>query len=221
MRLIKLEGTMTTEAEEVRIKVTPAMWAEIEAKWASGEYTLSRLEDEYGLRRETFSRYFKKKGLAKGADSVGKMVRESLKSDAEIRAKERADKIDDRRNKYDSWAFTLGRMAMGQVAEAKSKGTSLAVIEGDLKSIQRASNILAKCFDVSSKALGMDKDEGLADEIPNLVFGELTPNQVAELRKSEEPDLIDDDELEALEEEAAKDAESVLESEADDDSGEA
>ena len=67
----------------------------------------------------------------------------------------------------------------------------------------------------------MDKDEGLADEIPNLVFGELTPNQVAELRKSEEPDLIDDDELEALEEEAAKDAESVLESEADDDSGEA
>lgn len=80
---------MTVEKDESKTRLTPAEWAEAEAKWTSGEYTLSKLEEEYGIRRETLSRHFKKRGLEKGADSVGKMVRESLKSDAELRAKAR------------------------------------------------------------------------------------------------------------------------------------
>lgn len=82
---------MTVEKDESKTRLTPAEWAEAEAKWTSGEYTLSKLEEEYGIRRETLSRHFKKRGLEKGADSVGKMVRESLKSDAELRAKARAE----------------------------------------------------------------------------------------------------------------------------------
>ncbi|EEQ2701448.1 DNA-binding protein, partial [Escherichia coli] len=39
--------------------------------------------------------------------------------------------------------------------------------------------------------------------IPNLVFGELTPSQVAKLRQEDdEPEIIDDELLETLEEEA-------------------
>ncbi|EMA2752282.1 TPA: DNA-binding protein [Escherichia coli] len=194
---------MAVEKSEVKTRMTPAEWVEAEAKWTSGEYTLSKLEEEYGVRRETFSRYFKKRGLEKGADSVGKMIRESLKSDAELRAKARADKIEERRNRYDGWAYALGQMVMVEVTKSKREGKPLAVIEDDLKSLQRASNTLAKCFEISSKALGMDHVEAEEDEIPNLVFGELTPSQVAKLRhEDDEPDVIDDEWLEALEEEA-------------------
>lgn len=201
---------MTVEKDESKTRLTPAEWAEAEAKWTSGEYTLSKLEEEYGIRRETLSRHFKKRGLEKGADSVGKMVRESLKSDAELRARARADKIEERRTRYDDWAFALGRMVMHEVATAKKEGKPLAAIEDDLKSLQRASGTLAKCFDISSKALGMDRVENDEEEIPNLVFGELTPSQVAQLRKEEEdePESIDDDLLESLEEEALSEADS-------------
>ncbi|HBC0308468.1 TPA: DNA-binding protein [Salmonella enterica subsp. enterica serovar Napoli] len=201
---------MTVEKDESKTRLTPAEWAEAEAKWTSGEYTLSKLEEEYGIRRETLSRHFKKRGLEKGADSVGKMVRESLKSDAELRARARADKIEERRTRYDDWAFALGRMVMHEVATAKKECKPLAAIEDDLKSLQRASGTLAKCFDISSKALGMDRVENDEEEIPNLVFGELTPSQVAQLRKEEEdePESIDDDLLESLEEEALSEADS-------------
>lgn len=110
---------MTVEKDESKTRLTPAEWAEAEAKWTSGEYTLSKLEEEYGIRRETLSRHFKKRGLEKGADSVGKMVRESLKSDAELRAKARAEKIEDRRTRYDGWAYALGQMVMVEVTTAK------------------------------------------------------------------------------------------------------
>ncbi len=51
---------MTVEKDESKTRLTPAEWAEAEAKWTSGEYTLSKLEEEYGIRRETLSRHFKK-----------------------------------------------------------------------------------------------------------------------------------------------------------------
>ena len=203
---------MTVEKDESKTRLTPAEWAEAEAKWTSGEYTLSKLEEEYGIRRETFSRHFKKRGLEKGADSIGKMVRESLKSDAELRPKARADKIEERR--------TIGRMAMHEVVTAKKEHKPLASIEDDLKCLQRASNTLAKCFEISSKALCMDRAENDEDEIPNLVFGELTPSQVAQLRKEDdEPELIEDDLLESLEEEALSEAEGASETSGDESDG--
>ncbi|RSV96064.1 DNA-binding protein, partial [Klebsiella aerogenes] len=58
--------------------------------------------------------------------------------------------------------------------------------------------------------------------IPNLVFGELTPSQVAQLRKEDdEPEVIDDDLLESLEEEALSEAESDFDASGEDDDGDA
>ena len=93
----------------------------IEVKWRSGEYTLSMLEEEYGTRSGTFSRYFKKKGIAKGSDSVGEMIRESLKSDAEIRARARAQKVESRKEEYDKWAIWLSGLTINQIATARRR----------------------------------------------------------------------------------------------------
>lgn len=184
---------MTETAKKPRL--SPAQWAEIEAKWRSGEYTLSMLEEEYGTRSETFSRYFKKKGIAKGSDSVGEMIRESLKSDAEIRARARAQKIEERKESYDTWAQNIGRLTMKEVLSATREGKPLALIEDNIKSLQRASAVIQKCFDVTSRALGLEKDDDISDEIPNLVFGELTSAQVSELKKKDEDNLVDDVEM--------------------------
>ncbi|WP_154943742.1 DNA-binding protein [Klebsiella grimontii] len=195
---------MTETAKKPRL--SPAQWAEIEAKWRSGEYTLSMLEEEYGTRSETFSRYFKKKGIAKGSDSVGEMIRESLKSDAEIRARARAQKIEERKDSYDTWAQNLGRLTMKEVLTATREGKPLALIEDNIKSLQRASAVIQKCFDVTSRALGLEKDDDITDEIPNLVFGELTSAQVSELKKMDEDNLVDDVEmLDAIDEDEGDD----------------
>ncbi|HBQ8820708.1 TPA: DNA-binding protein, partial [Klebsiella pneumoniae] len=61
--------------------------------------------------------------------------------------------------------------------------------------LQRAAAVVQKCFDVSSRALGLEKDDVITDEIPNLVFGELTSAQVDELKKMDEDNLVDEEEL--------------------------
>ncbi|EOY9900449.1 DNA-binding protein [Klebsiella sp. 10982] len=184
---------------EVKKKLTPAQWVEVEVKWKSGEYTLSALEEEYGLRTETFSRYFKKKGISKGSDSVSDMIRESLKSDSEQRALARAKLVEDRRDSFDKISNQIAGLTMKEIHAARSESRPLSVIEDNLKSLQRASAIIGKCFDISSRALGLEREEMAGDEIPNLVFGELTPTQVQELRKMDEGNSLSDD-LEELEE---------------------
>lgn len=184
---------MTETAKKPRL--SPAQWAEIEVKWRSGEYTLSMLEDEYGTRSETFSRYFKKKGIVKGSDSVGDMIRESLKSDSEIRARAVAQKIEQRREEYDKWAHWLSSATIAEIVNAKREGKALGLVEDNIKSLQRAAAVVQKCFDVSSRSLGLEREESDVDEIPNLVFGELTPAQVGELKKLEEDNPMDDADL--------------------------
>ena len=184
---------MTETAKKPRL--SPVQWAEIEVKWRSGEYTLSILEDEYGTRSETFSRYFKKKGIVKGADSVGDMIRESLKSDSEIRARAVAQKIEHRREEYDKWAHWLSSATIAEIANAKREGKAFGLVEDNIKSLQRAAAVVQKCFDVSSRSLGLEKDDSITDEIPNLVFGELTPAQVGELKKLDEENPMDDTDL--------------------------
>jgi hypothetical protein len=111
------------------------------------------------------------------------MIRESLKSDAEIRARARAQKVESRKEEYDKWAIWLSGLTINQIATAKKEGRSLSLVEDDIKALQRAAAVVQKCFDVSSRALGLEKDDVITDEIPNLVFGELTSAQVDELKK--------------------------------------
>lgn len=123
------------------------------------------------------------------------MIRESLKSDAEIRARARAQKVESRKEEYDKWAIWLSGLTINQIATAKKEGRSLSLVEDDIKSLQRAAAVVQKCFDVSSRALGLEKDDVITDEIPNLVFGELTPAQVDELKKMDEDNLVDEEDL--------------------------
>jgi hypothetical protein len=47
------------------------------------------------------------------------MIRESLKSDAEIRARARAQKVESRKEEYDKWAIWLSGLTINQIATAK------------------------------------------------------------------------------------------------------
>lgn len=193
--------------KEERTRLTSAKWAEAEAAWSSGEFSLSQLEAKFGVRRETLSRHFKKRKITKGVDVVGKMVRDAIKSDAEVRAKERSMLIEERRSKYDRFAVNIAALVMREVTEgskaiASGEISGFAKHEGNIKALQRASITLGKCFEVSSKALNMDRVEMEEDDLPSLMFGELTQGQVAELRKSDEPvDLSEEIDFEGDEDE--------------------
>ncbi|MDP1069692.1 DNA-binding protein, partial [Klebsiella pneumoniae] len=73
--------------------------------------------------------------------------------------KARAELIEVRRTRYDCWAYVLGKMVMVEVTTSNLECKPMASIEVDLKSLQRASGTLATCFEISSNALVMEKEE--------------------------------------------------------------
>ncbi len=182
--------------------LTPLEWTELETMWGSGEYTLSDLADKSGLRPETLSRRFKAKGIAKGSLGMSETVAKAIEDTAIDKNKERLDKIEKRRDFYDSTASFFAQVTRKTITDQLKAESSLEMIEGDLKALQRASNALAKCFDVSSRALGMDREEIDNDELPQLLIGELTQEQVKQIRHAQSGEAIEDEEeTEALERE--------------------
>lgn len=194
---------MTTSTDKKKI-LSPMEWVELETMWGSGEYTLSDLADKSGLRAETLSRRFKAKGIAKGSLGMSEVVRSAIADVAIDKNKARLDKIDNRRNFYDTTATFLAQITRKLVADCTRDKKDLAYIEGDLKSLQRASNTLLKCYDVSSRALGMDREEIDNDELPQLLIGELTLEQVKAIRSQQSGESEFLAETEALEEEIAE-----------------
>ena len=185
--------------------LSPMEWIELETMWGSGEYTLTDLAEKSGLRPETLSRRFKAKGVTKGSLGMSEVVRTAIQDVAIDKNKQRLDKIEKRRDFYDTTAVFVANMTRKLVADCVRDKKDLSFVEGDLKSLQRASNTLAKCYDVSSKALGMDREEISNDELPELMFGELTAEQVKAIRaaQSGETEFLDE-ETEALEAEIAE-----------------
>lgn len=193
--------------------LTPSEWIELEVMWASGEYTLSDLSEKSGVRPETLSRRFKARGIAKGSAATAEAVREAVKEEMVDKSVQRAKLIAERQENFDKWANTLGTLVMREVANASKSGEGIWSCEGSLKALQRASGALAKCFEISHKALRMDSEDAKVDELPELMFAELTPEQVRELRKAQagdDDDLVDIEEFEAeLAEEIAAEREEL------------
>ncbi|KLV10201.1 DNA-binding protein [Photobacterium ganghwense] len=204
--------------EKKRI-LTPSEWIELEVMWASGEYTLAALSEKSGMRPETLSRRFKARGVEKGSAATADAVREAVKEKMIDKSVERANLIASRQESYDKWAYNLGALVMKEVAEGARSHGGIGSAEESIKALQRASAALAKCYEVSHKALRMDDRDVRDDELPELMFAELTQEQVLELRKAQTgdaEDIVDLDELEAeLAEEIASEREELEREEAE------
>lgn len=187
------------EETPVKKRMTSAMWAEATAMWSSGEYTQSELSKKFGVSIETLSRRFKKDKVKKGEDSVATLIKRTVVDNAATRAKERAERAENRRNEFDGYANAIAKLVIKTVAKCSKEERPFATIEGDIKALQRAADAINKSFATVSKALQLDLVEGEEDDIPKLVVGQLTPEQVEQYRAIQhEEDDVEDEDVESL-----------------------
>lgn len=195
------------ESATLKKRMTPAMWSEAGVMWASGEYTLEELSEKFGVAKETLSRRFKRDKVKKGEDSVASLIKKSAVDSAATRAKERAERAEERRNQFDTWATSITKLVMKTVATCSKEGKPFATIEGDIKALQRAADAIGKSFLTVSKALQLDVTEIEDEELPTLVVGQLTSEQVQQYRKIQtQEDEQESDFDEDLEDEMQMDA---------------
>lgn len=200
---------VTTPARKPAVQMTKAMWLEAEALWETGMYELADLSRKFGgIRRESLSRHFSKRGIVKGAKSVAPEVRKAVIDQAKDDIAKRANET---RDEHYKWTRDVQRLMMARLAKAAKEGKPFAEALPDLKALETAQRILSGGLGDRMKLTGMDKGEHVGEEVEELVVRGLTEKEVEELRTQK--DQVDEDLKDALDpiEETLEETEEIVE----------
>ena len=172
-------------------RMTPAQWAEAEALWESGQVTLVDLAKKFDKAEETFSRYFKKKGLKKGAkkdehaEKVKEKVADAITDDATVLA----SRIRETKEEHYQMARAIGKLTWREVLKAQTNG-SVAGSTAEFKSLKEAMTVLKLVREERWAVLGLDNPDTENDaNLPDLVIQELTADQIEAMQAAQEEDL--------------------------------
>lgn len=177
----------TQKPKRKRIVLPRKKWAEIAAIWELGDATLQELSDKYGITRQGISRKMKELGIVRGSKSSQQLARvheEVVKAtgqDAKVIAQRMVDTKEDHYNHSNM----LGKLAMNELALAKSEGRALATAEPNLKAIQRAMQVVKMVREEKWVVLGLDQIEHEDEDLPELVIREMTQEEVRAIRDAQ------------------------------------
>src|SRR5665647_3423048 len=175
-------------------RLTPSTWAKICAEWEIGDVTLAELSDRFGVNKRTLQAHFSKHEVVKGtkAAELASAVKEELfklelddKDDLTQRAKET------RESAYRN-AVTVETLIMGQLALAQRDPSQAYKAAGAVKLLSLAAAGLERLHNLKWTALGMNRDSVVSDELPKLIFVDLTDQEIKEIQQGHDQDDLDD-----------------------------
>ena len=204
------------------VRLTPAAWATIDGLWQAGETTLAELSERFGPSPRALQSHFAKANIVKGeraaamAASVREEVLKEELGDPDLkvaRAREIRERTFERANIVED-------LIMQQLQLAQRDPTQVLRAGAALKMLSLAAGSLERLHEVKKRALGLDRDSPLKDELTELVIRDLTQEDVDEMRRQQEEDdhsgglIVDDEDDGGLPERDANDV--IIETGVDD-----
>jgi hypothetical protein len=170
------------------VRPAPAVWAEIEAHWQSGEATLAELSARFGPSQRSLQHHFAKAGIVKGerAAAMAAAIKKEV-FDAELGDEEqlrfRAKDLKERTYRN---AMAIEELMMAQFANAANDPAQALRAATAMRAISLAANTLDRLHGVQQRALGLDKDNAFAEELPMIIIQDLSADDLAEIKKRHE-----------------------------------
>src|SRR5664280_2400939 len=171
-------------------RLAPSDWAEICALWEIGDVTLPDLAERYSVNTRTLQAHFAKHKIEKGskaaalAISVKEEIYSSGLGDKDLtiqRARETREKAYKNANAVEGLIMaTLDAM---QKDPSKTLG-----LTSKLKALALAAAGLERIHDLKSRALGLDKDLPIGNEMPVLVIRDLNEDEIKALHQDDDED---------------------------------
>ena len=191
-------------------RLVPSTWAEICALWEIGDVTLPEMAERYSVSTRTLQTHFAKHKVEKGskaaalATSVKEEIYDTGLGDKDLtiqRARETREKA------YKN-ACAVEEQIMGTV-DAMGKASSKTLgLTSKVKALALAAAGLERIHGLKSRALGLDKDLPIGNEMPVLVIRDLNEDEIKALHQND-----DEDEAELFVAESTKLAPQVLDDE--------
>lgn len=176
-----LEDEIESDPSPSAKRLSPADWAQIKEFWELGTHSLQQLSDMFGIRRGSIHEKLKRDGVQKGsrAAEVAAMANSKVEEEAEKRVK----RISETKEQHYQWSEALGKLVMNTVINAKNNGR-LMTADPDLTALNKAAKTLEVVRKERWAILGLDKEDGDPEDIPEFMISELTAEQIAELHAS-------------------------------------
>lgn len=172
--------------------LTKKQWAEAEALWESGAVTYEDLAKKYGSSVSTFERHFRKHAIVKGAkaDLIKRDIEKQITENAITDAALTAARVRETKETHYKMASGIAQLAFNEILQAKKDGKPVAVAMNNLKALNQAMDVLKKSREEKWIILRQDRPDAVdPDELPELVIGELTPEQIQEMRDRDTTEL--------------------------------
>ena len=195
--------TPVAEEDEKSKRLTPREYARAKTMWQSGDYSLKEISDTVGVSATALSRRFKRDSVAKGSDAkkVSAAVKRAIEKTSAAQAEELASTAHDIKMLALKSIELFNKKNYADIVACIKANRPLAEIQGDLKALKIASEIVNLNYGTGARILGLDQDLNMEDELPELQIHIMTENDVAELREQQRREEavangeIDDDDL--------------------------
>jgi hypothetical protein len=175
-------------------RLAPSVWAKICAEWEIGDVTLAELSDRFGVNPRTLQTHFAKHAVVKGsrAAQLATSVKEELfkleldgKDDLTQRARAT------RETAYNN-AVKVETLIMAQLELAQKDPSRAFKAATAVKLLSLAAAGLERLHALKWSALGMNRDSVVSDELPKLIFVDLTDQEIKEIQQGQDKDELED-----------------------------
>ena len=170
-------------------RLTATQWEEIKAHWAMGTKTIDELGRMYQKDAVHLWRRLRDAGIKKGQDApqAGDNVRAAVIDQSKTDARRIVE------TKEQSYAYVegLSKLIMSKIVDANRNG-KLGSIEGEIKTLERAMNAIARGRSERWVLLGLDKLKDDDAEIPELIVQEMTAKEIEKAKRQFNQSELDD-----------------------------
>jgi hypothetical protein len=172
-----------THPKRKYVRLLPSQWAELRAYWESGDHTLAELSDRYGVSPRAIQSHLSKLGSVKGAkaaEMAAVVQKEIFKDELGDR-----DTLVFRAREIREAAYTdtktVRELIMAQLQMAQKDPTRAFKAATAVKTLSLAASALDRLHATQLRALGLDRENALPDELPQLILRDITSSELEEL----------------------------------------
>lgn len=173
--------------------LTSEQYIAAKTKWASGNYRLKDLAEEFGISITAFNRRFARDGIKKGQDRQKheKAISEAVEGTMIANSQRVMEMIIERKEHVHRINEHIEKRALNLVMEATKANKPLATVADDVKVLKMVQDIMANGYQITKAIFNVDKLEG-DTEIPTVLRVEtLTEEEVREIKEDQQKQVAE------------------------------
>src|SRR5450759_5203721 len=165
-----------THPKRKYVRLLPSKWAELRASWESGAHGLAELSDRYGVSPRAIQSHLSKLGSIKGekAAEMAAVVQKEIFKDELGDRDTLVYRAKETREATYANAKIIEDLMMAQIENAKKDPREAYKAATAVKMLSLAASALDRLHATKLRALGLDREDALPDDLPVLTFRDLT-----------------------------------------------